>query len=63
LAQVERKLAGLARQNANSLRVRSLQQTLEDLEQRRRAELTKQLAAAPAPLPRSHRTLAGTAAR
>ena len=40
LAQVERKLAGLVEAIANGLRAPSLQQTLDDLEQRR-AELTE----------------------
>jgi site-specific DNA recombinase len=57
MAQVERKLAGLVEAIANGLRAPSLQQTLDDLE-RRRAELTTQLAAAPAPLPRLHPNLA-----
>ena len=42
---------------ANGLRAPSLQQTLDDLEQRR-TELTEQLASAPAPLPRLHPNLA-----
>ena len=57
LAQVERKLAGLVEAIASGLRAPSLQQTLDDLEQRR-AELSHQLAAAPAPLPRLHPNLA-----
>ena len=46
LAQVERKLAGLVEAIAAGLRAATLQQTLDDLEQRR-ADLAQQLAAAP----------------
>jgi hypothetical protein len=57
LTQVKRKLAGLVDAISCGLRAPSLQQTLDDLE-KRRAELTKQLAEAPAPLPRLHPNLA-----
>jgi len=57
LAQVERKLAGLIDAIANGLRSPALQETLDDLEQRR-AELADRLTTTSASLPRLHPNLA-----